>query len=517
MKKRILIIIMVMALILSACGKKPAKEVDNTGDKVISDVTDNNNTENEEQDDEEGENEPVEEAEPLTLDEYLALRTALRNGEEAVLPQKLDLRDYGMVTPARDQGQYETCWTFGSMGAIESNAIVSGFGEYNFSEYELGYTTLNILEDQDESIAGEGVKCDCKWFDYPAEPRYVYGPFMRGYIPVTENDQPYRNIIKKLPHEALTSTVFNSHSCYTIPANDIELIKKMVIMNGSLTIGINALPWLEAYGTYDRYAFYDNETTIDHYVTIVGWDDTYSIQNAPDTGAWFLKNSWGPSWGIKGHCYVSYYDGALNATNKLTSFVLTSKDAYDYQYQYDGAFGVGQLKSVTDVAIEFTVKEDQTITGVKIYPQLEFDGTLPASNVTIKVFKGITSVEETENAAPIYTQVTPITLGGYQMLEFDEGVNINKGDNILVTVTFDAPVKYAMDCPSKCKVVDQFNEVRWCTVTTYANPNETFYKVTDDNNWKDAAVETENANMCIKVTVRNGHNKEVIHRMSIIR
>ena len=526
MKKRILIIVLVIALLLSACGKSANKENneakgDNT--QAIDENNDDGQDEDSTDDEEEPADEPTDESEeavPLTLDEYLALREALRRGEDVELPKKLDLRDYGMVTPARNQGNYETCWTFGTTGAIESNAIVSGFGEYNFSEYELGIASETILDNQDEMIAGEGFSCECKWFDFPGEARFVYNTFMKGYVPTNENDYPYRDITKKLPEDAIYNTLFDAHSCYMVSAIDKDLIKKLMIMNGALTIGINALPWLSNYGN-NNYEFYDTETTINHFVTLVGWDDTFDYHEfSPDlkkNGAWILKNSWGAGWGYAGHCFVSYYDGALNATNPLISFVLTSKDAYDYQYQYDGGAGLGRIKDLTDVAINFTVKEDQTITGVKVFPVFNMNGFFDATNATIKVYRNVSSIDETGTATPIYTQTTLLDIAGYQTVEFDEGVNINKGDNILITVTFDNPVKYAQDCPTKGKVVDQFEEVRWFNIITFANPGETFYKVKDDSAWKDAAIETENASMCIKVTVRNGHDKEVIHRMSIIR
>lgn len=41
--------------------------------------------------------------------------------EDNPLPEKYDMRDYGRVSPVRDQGRYGTCWAFASLGALETS------------------------------------------------------------------------------------------------------------------------------------------------------------------------------------------------------------------------------------------------------------------------------------------------------------------------------------------------------------------------------------------------------------
>ena len=72
------------------------------------------------------------------------------------LPVKFDLRDRAMVTPIKQQSG-GTCWTHGTMSAIESNMLVSGLwlrtnheGIPNMTEYHLDWWNgFNKFENKD--------------------------------------------------------------------------------------------------------------------------------------------------------------------------------------------------------------------------------------------------------------------------------------------------------------------------------------------------------------------------------
>ncbi|MBO4462272.1 MAG: hypothetical protein J5749_05255 [Lachnospiraceae bacterium] len=518
MKKRLVIIILVLALVLSACSSAD-KKGENEGQAKAEENTefDMNNGKTPENENKEEESEPEEEevidATKLTEEEYWALREAIINGEEVELPRVFDLRDYGLTTSSKDQGYYGTCWAFGVIGALESTALVMGCGVNDFSEYHIAYLSENIPVKQDEMIDGEGFKCDDNWIDVPGTAEFEYGPLMKGYGPALESEYPYGNVMKPLDEDAINHSVFKIDSCYMISMADTETLKKRVIENGSVTIGIDAEEW----GGWGGYHYNARGTLIDHYVTIVGWDDTVDRNlfdhRAEKNGAWIIKNSWGSMWAEQGHCYLSYEDHSFFDANPATSFTLAPNDVYDYQYQYDGGFGALKIKDVTNVAIHFTTKENQTITGIKAYPLFDDDHcNFEPLNATVKVYKNLKSIDNIDNASPIYSMETAIVYPGYQTLEFTEGVNINKGDEIYVSVTFDRKVRYAYDGPTKGKRTDQWGEMFRYSVKTHANPNETFFRITGENAWKDCITEREDSNLCIKVMVRNGHNKEVIHR-----
>ena len=63
------------------------------------------------------------------------------------LPSHYDLRDYGLVTPVKDQGSSGSCWAFSTLAALESYLLKYENFSYDFSENNMknlmGYYGLN--------------------------------------------------------------------------------------------------------------------------------------------------------------------------------------------------------------------------------------------------------------------------------------------------------------------------------------------------------------------------------------
>ena len=80
---------------------------------------------------------------------------------------------------------------------------------------------------------------------------------------------------------------------------------------------------------YAQYTY--NPVGVNHAVTVVGWDDTFSASNfmeghqPPADGAWIVKNSWGTFWGNDGYFYLSYYDQTLSGIETF-EFVVTENN-----------------------------------------------------------------------------------------------------------------------------------------------------------------------------------------------
>ncbi len=76
-------------------------------------------------------------------------------------PEQFDLRDYGYVTPVKDQNPWGSCWAFGTIAAAETSILSSLDQTYeetglDLSEHQLGYFSGTAVSDG-SSQDGEGM------------------------------------------------------------------------------------------------------------------------------------------------------------------------------------------------------------------------------------------------------------------------------------------------------------------------------------------------------------------------
>lgn len=104
----------------------------------------------------------------LCLTAGLVPAFALENESDA-LPSRFDLRDYGVVTPVKNQGPWSSCWSFGGIAAAETSILTSmgmtneEYKELTGTDFDLSekhliwYASHPITELTEASQAGEGL------------------------------------------------------------------------------------------------------------------------------------------------------------------------------------------------------------------------------------------------------------------------------------------------------------------------------------------------------------------------
>ena len=106
----------------------------------------------------------------------------------------------------------------------------------------------------------------------------------------------------------------------------------------------------------DKVCFNKEKTTSvgNHSVTIIGWDDTYSKNNFPESnrpntdGAYLVQNSWGSEWGKDGTFYVSYDDIYIEMAISGIDGITEYKDVTEPYISIDNETSNNIKVSITD-------------------------------------------------------------------------------------------------------------------------------------------------------------------------
>jgi hypothetical protein len=237
------------------------------------------------------------------------------------LPATFDWRTQGGVTPVKSQGGCGSCWAFAAAGAFESQILIHSGLEENISEAAV--LSCNPY--------GEG--CDGGWMSTAYDLWMDYGAVRESCMPYHEVDTD--------PCIETSCDVAGTVDDYYYVGESVSAIKTAVL-NGPVAVGIAVCGGFQ---TYTGGCYQDVCTDLNHGVVIVGWDDTM----CSGQGAWIIKNSWAPDWGINGYMYIKYgtcmigYGAeAINYTPGQTVHFFYGSHAITDGGDGDGAIEVGE-------------------------------------------------------------------------------------------------------------------------------------------------------------------------------
>ncbi len=242
--------------------------------------------------------------------------------EGIAFPPSFDWRTQGGVTPVKNQGNCGSCWDFCATAQFESYILIySGLEE-------------DLSEQQVLSCNTQGQGCDGGWMDTAYEVWMNYGAVRESCMPYHENDTD--------PCIQTSCEVAATLDDYFYVDENIDAIKT-ALLDGPVVCAMAVCGTFSSYtgGCYD-----EDCTEINHGVLIVGWDDTM----CNGQGAWIVKNSWGPDWGVDGYfyikygsCYIGSYPEALEYTpDQTVHFFYDSHTIDDSGGDGDGYIEVGE-------------------------------------------------------------------------------------------------------------------------------------------------------------------------------
>lgn len=249
---------------------------------------------------------------PLFLTRMLGSSVNSRFTLKDVIPTNLVIRN---------QQQTNSCWAFAALSSLETNLALSNYRNgtntskvYDYSERHMEYATTKTFANNETNPIGYNrvVGSGGNW--WTAEPYFINGT---GAIP--ESELPFENnediinisaIQNKTVSSQVSDTIYFENYEYADGEDKTEImnqIKQHIKNYGSVFACIHGDSSSSISGNCynnDTGALYCYNSILhapDHAVSIIGWDDNYSVDNfiegtnsrPTSNGAWIIRNSWG--------------------------------------------------------------------------------------------------------------------------------------------------------------------------------------------------------------------------------
>ncbi len=401
-----------------------------------------------------------------------------------------DLRTTGKVSPVKNQLTSETCWAFATYGSLESYLLP---GEtWAFSENNLkNLLSTNYPEGFDRGSEEGGQLLESTAY------------LARWSGPVSQADDPFNPSSSLSPTDKLVRK--HVQNVYFLPgrtgSTDNTNIKNAIETYGGVATSmrwegstqISSGYWNQNTNSY----YYMGSDVLNHYVTIVGWDDTYDKSKfstvPPGNGAFIIRNSWGSGWGETGYFYISYYDTIVGEVNDV--FTAESSTNYDHIYQYDPLGMVAPFWFFNTktgwMANVFASTRTETLSAVSFYT------TDTNTAYQVYVYKNPNNGPVLSSSGSVWSGNGTFGNAGYHTIAVSPGVPLVSGDKFSVVVKLTNPTY------DYWAAVEYYN-----TSTVYKSSKATAsvgqsYVSTGGTSWTDLTTGLPKSNMCIKAFTKD--------------
>nr|AAZ23596.1 cysteine protease [Leishmania aethiopica] len=200
----------------------------------------------------------------------------------SAVPDAVDWREKGAVTPVKNQGACGSCWAFSVVGNIESQWAVAGHRLTALSEQQ-----LVSCDDMDSGCGGGLMTQAFEWLL-----RNMNGTMF------TEDSYPYVSTFGYVPECTNSSQLVPGARIdgYVMIESNETVMAAWLAKSGPISIGVDASSFMSYHGGVLTSCA---GKQLNHGVLLVGYNMTGEVPY------WVIKNSWGENWGEKGYVRVT--------------------------------------------------------------------------------------------------------------------------------------------------------------------------------------------------------------------
>ncbi|MBR1442745.1 MAG: C1 family peptidase [Firmicutes bacterium] len=363
-----------------------------------------------------------------------------------------DIEDLKYVTPIKNQGKRGTCWAMASMSAAESAYMktnnITDKNAVDFSEEHLveGVYGKNaeMTYVRGTTEGGSCQKADSYFTRRTNDEKKIYGgpvadSDLEYILPETKTTPEYSDEMnfERLAYVNNFSEKdyieYSNGSWKGIKLDSAELaarnakIKEWLETNGAVPVDIfcGESSGNNIQGFYknsdNKIVFYQNDlnSTANHSVTIVGYDDSVDVRNFSDyetynsgeteddshyapvpknNGAFIVANSWGSTWGSNGGYFYMSYETHIDSIYSFSDVIDLNDNErrFDEIYEYE-PFAQGSTIGFRDKAyycggniFEKSAYNYEEVSKIGIY--------VPKSQTRVKLYcDGAVKMDEVEN------------------------------------------------------------------------------------------------------------------------
>lgn len=408
----------------------------------------------------------------------------------------------------KDQKSTNSCWAFATASALETNLAIANLKKgtnlskvYDFSERHIEYFTSKTFSNGEINVhgynreVGDGGSSDI-----------AQSYLTNGSGAILEVEMPFENNedkidISKIQNKTVSSEVYDTVEFPSYrnetDENKVQImnrIKQHIQNYGSVYAtlhGSSANMNSKCYNNDTGAKYCNNEYihSVDHAVSIIGWDDNYSTSNFTEgnqpksNGAWIVRNSWGElseewrvselkdtiftkyeaqcknngwnsaeeipdsylrelgytvendtayiKYGDNGIIYVSYEDVNISK-NMFGIEKATDTVNYDYIYQYDEFYPIGGVSSLKSNNVMLCNIFNKKTSGTEYLTQVSL---YAPETYTCKVYvnpNGTSKSKDNLQLVTLKAGESETFNAGYHTIEFAEPIEIKSASFAVV-------------------------------------------------------------------------------------